>query len=40
MNREYIWEGDSAARGCLLALSRLVSDFLVFFHVGGVDRKV
>ena len=27
MNREYLWEGDSATRNCLLALSGLVSDF-------------
>ena len=27
MNREYLWEGDSATRNCLLALFGLVSDF-------------
>ena len=33
---EYFWEGDSAARGCLLAVSELVSGFS---HAGGVNGK-
>ena len=34
---EYSWEGDLAPRGCLLAVSGLVSGFS---HAGGVNGKV